>query len=138
MPWGLPGRQGPHQCHRVPKNRDGSPRRHRAAAGEGIHVHRDQGDRRHDPIGRGQRELIIGDRQIGKTAIGVDAIINQKDSGFLHLRGGGSEESTVAQVVDVLRRHGPWSTRRSSPPVRVTRPPAVHRPLFGLRHRRIL
>jgi len=78
-----------------------------AAAREGIDVHRDQGDRRHDPIGRGQRELIIGDRQIGKTAIGVDAIINQKDSGIFCIYGGrGQKKSTVAQVVEVLRRHG--------------------------------
>jgi F-type H+/Na+-transporting ATPase subunit alpha len=59
------------------------------------------------PIGRGQRELIIGDRQIGKTAIGVDAIINQKNSGvFCIYVAVGQKKSTVAQVVDVLRRHG--------------------------------
>ncbi len=59
------------------------------------------------PIGRGQRELIIGDRQIGKTAIGVDAIINQKDSEvFCIYVAVGQKKSTVAQVVDVLRRHG--------------------------------
>jgi len=59
------------------------------------------------PIGRGQRELIIGDRQIGKTAIGVDAIINQKDSNiFCIYVAVGQKKSTVAQVVDVLQRHG--------------------------------
>ena len=59
------------------------------------------------PIGRGQRELIIGDRQIGKTAIGVDAILNQKDSGIICIYVAvGQKKSTVAQVVDVLRRHG--------------------------------
>ena len=59
------------------------------------------------PIGRGQRELIIGDRQIGKTAIGVDAIINQKDSGIYCIYVAvGQKKSTVAQVVDVLARHG--------------------------------
>jgi F-type H+/Na+-transporting ATPase subunit alpha len=59
------------------------------------------------PIGRGQRELIIGDRQIGKTAIGVDAIINQKDSDiFCIYVAVGQKKSTVAQVVEVLRRHG--------------------------------
>jgi F-type H+-transporting ATPase subunit alpha len=59
------------------------------------------------PIGRGQRELIIGDRQIGKTALCVDAIINQKDSGiFCIYVAVGQKKSTVAQVVDVLRRHG--------------------------------
>ena len=59
------------------------------------------------PVGRGQRELIIGDRQIGKTAIGVDAIINQKNTGvFCIYVAVGQKKSTVAQVVDVLRRHG--------------------------------
>jgi F-type H+/Na+-transporting ATPase subunit alpha len=59
------------------------------------------------PVGRGQRELIIGDRQIGKTAIGVDAIINQKGLGvFCIYVAVGQKKSTVAQVVDVLRRHG--------------------------------
>ncbi len=62
------------------------------------------------PVGRGQRELIIGDRQIGKTAIAVDAIINQKDSGIICIYVAiGQKKSTVAQVVEVLRkawRHG--------------------------------
>ncbi|ROR03476.1 F0F1 ATP synthase subunit alpha [Desulfosoma caldarium] len=59
------------------------------------------------PIGRGQRELIIGDRQIGKTAIAVDAIINQKDSGIICIYVAvGQKKSTVAQVVETLRRHG--------------------------------
>jgi F-type H+-transporting ATPase subunit alpha len=59
------------------------------------------------PIGRGQRELIIGDRQIGKTALGVDSIINQKDSDIFCIYVAiGQKKSTVAQVVDVLRRHG--------------------------------
>ena len=59
------------------------------------------------PIGRGQRELVIGDRQIGKTALGVDSIINQKDSDiFCIYVAVGQKKSTVAQVVDVLRRHG--------------------------------
>ncbi|MGQ9484035.1 MAG: F0F1 ATP synthase subunit alpha [Desulfosoma sp.] len=59
------------------------------------------------PVGRGQRELIIGDRQIGKTAIAVDAIINQKDSGIICIYVAiGQKKSTVAQVVETLRRHG--------------------------------
>ncbi|WP_456433954.1 F0F1 ATP synthase subunit alpha [Thermosulfuriphilus sp.] len=59
------------------------------------------------PIGRGQRELIIGDRQTGKTAICVDAIINQKDSDIYCIYVAvGQKKSTVAQVVEVLRRHG--------------------------------
>ncbi|MBU2549079.1 MAG: F0F1 ATP synthase subunit alpha [Proteobacteria bacterium] len=59
------------------------------------------------PVGRGQRELIIGDRQIGKTAIGVDAIINQKGQDVVCIYVAvGQKKSTVAQVVDILRRHG--------------------------------
>jgi F-type H+-transporting ATPase subunit alpha len=59
------------------------------------------------PIGRGQRELIIGDRQIGKTALCVDAIINQKETDiFCIYVAVGQKKSTVAQVVDTLQRHG--------------------------------
>ena len=59
------------------------------------------------PVGRGQRELIIGDRQIGKTAIGVDAIINQKGQDVVCIYVAcGQKKSTVAQVVDVLEKHG--------------------------------
>ncbi|MBW2372637.1 MAG: F0F1 ATP synthase subunit alpha, partial [Deltaproteobacteria bacterium] len=59
------------------------------------------------PIGRGQRELIIGDRQTGKTAIAVDTIINQKDTDvFCVYVAIGQKQSTVAQVVEKLTRHG--------------------------------
>jgi F-type H+-transporting ATPase subunit alpha len=59
------------------------------------------------PIGRGQRELIIGDRQIGKTALCVDAIINQKDTDIYCIYVAvGQKKSTVAQVVDLLQRYG--------------------------------
>ncbi|HTM46985.1 MAG TPA: F0F1 ATP synthase subunit alpha, partial [Polyangiaceae bacterium] len=59
------------------------------------------------PIGRGQRELIIGDRQTGKTAIAVDTIINQKNTGVKCVYVAiGQKASTVAQVVDKLTRHG--------------------------------
>jgi F-type H+-transporting ATPase subunit alpha len=59
------------------------------------------------PIGRGQRELIIGDRQTGKTAIAVDTIINQKggDVACIYVATG-QKQSTVAQVVDKLTQHG--------------------------------
>ena len=58
------------------------------------------------PIGRGQRELIIGDRQTGKTAIAVDTIINQRDTGVLCIYVAiGQKLSTVAQVVDALTRN---------------------------------
>jgi F-type H+/Na+-transporting ATPase subunit alpha len=59
------------------------------------------------PVGRGQRELIIGDRQIGKTAIAVDAILNQKNTDIYCIYVAiGQKKSTVAQVVDVLTREG--------------------------------
>ncbi|MEE2836508.1 MAG: F0F1 ATP synthase subunit alpha [Myxococcota bacterium] len=58
------------------------------------------------PIGRGQRELIIGDRQTGKTAVAVDAIINQKNTGVKCIYVAiGQKRSTVAQVVEKLRVH---------------------------------
>jgi F-type H+/Na+-transporting ATPase subunit alpha len=58
------------------------------------------------PIGRGQRELIIGDRQVGKTAIAVDAIINQKDSGIKCVYVAiGQKASSVAAVVRKLEEH---------------------------------
>ncbi|HUH36385.1 MAG TPA: F0F1 ATP synthase subunit alpha [Spongiibacteraceae bacterium] len=59
------------------------------------------------PIGRGQRELIIGDRQIGKTAVAVDAIINQKDSGIKCIYVAiGQKASSIAAVVRKLEEHG--------------------------------
>jgi F-type H+/Na+-transporting ATPase subunit alpha len=59
------------------------------------------------PIGRGQRELIIGDRQTGKTAIAIDTIINQKGKGLVCIYVAiGQKLSTVAQTVAVLEQHG--------------------------------
>jgi F-type H+-transporting ATPase subunit alpha len=59
------------------------------------------------PIGRGQRELIIGDRRTGKTAICIDTILNQKQSGVkCFYVAVGQKESNIAGLVDVLRRHG--------------------------------
>ncbi|HEX5099006.1 MAG TPA: F0F1 ATP synthase subunit alpha [Polyangiaceae bacterium] len=59
------------------------------------------------PIGRGQRELIIGDRQTGKTAIATDTIVNQKGQGVICIYVAiGQKASTVAQVVDKLAQHG--------------------------------
>jgi F-type H+-transporting ATPase subunit alpha len=59
------------------------------------------------PIGRGQRELIIGDRKTGKTAVGIDAIINQRDSGVkCFYVAVGQKESTVAGVIERLRETG--------------------------------
>lgn len=59
------------------------------------------------PIGRGQRELIIGDRQIGKTAVAIDAIINQKNTGVKCIYVAiGQKNSTVANIVRKLEEHG--------------------------------
>ena len=58
------------------------------------------------PIGRGQRELIIGDRQTGKTAIAIDTIINQKDTGVKCIYVAiGQKASSVAAVVRKLEEH---------------------------------
>jgi F-type H+-transporting ATPase subunit alpha len=65
------------------------------------------------PIGRGQRELIIGDRKTGKTAIAIDAIINQKGRGVICIYVAiGQKESTVAEVVATLGKHGRWTHDR--------------------------
>ena len=59
------------------------------------------------PIGRGQRELIIGDRGTGKTAIPIDTIINQKGEDVICIYVAiGQKNSTIAQVADVLEKHG--------------------------------
>jgi F-type H+-transporting ATPase subunit alpha len=59
------------------------------------------------PVGRGQRELIIGDRQIGKTAMAIDAIINQRNSGIKCVYVAiGQKQSTIANVVRKLEEHG--------------------------------
>jgi F-type H+-transporting ATPase subunit alpha len=59
------------------------------------------------PIGRGQRELIIGDRKTGKTSIGIDTIINQKGTGVkCFYVAVGQKDSTVAGIIETLREHG--------------------------------
>ena len=59
------------------------------------------------PIGRGQRELIIGDRKTGKTAIALDTIINQKGKNVVCVYVAiGQKDSTIAEVIETLRRHG--------------------------------
>ncbi len=59
------------------------------------------------PIGRGQRQLIIGDRQTGKTSIAIDAILNQKEKGVICVYVAiGQKASTVAQIVEILRNKG--------------------------------
>jgi F-type H+/Na+-transporting ATPase subunit alpha len=86
------------------------------------------------PIGRGQRELIIGDRGTGKTAVALDAIINQKDTGVICVYCAiGQRAGKVASVVETLREHGAMDytivvAANASDPA----PDAVHRAL--LRH----
>ncbi len=59
------------------------------------------------PIGRGQRELIIGDRQTGKTALAIDTVLNQKETGVICVYVAiGQKASSVAHMVDTLRQHG--------------------------------
>src|SRR5689334_3356992 len=59
------------------------------------------------PIGRGQRELIIGDRQTGKSAIAIDTVINQKNSGVICIYCGiGQRAGKIANVVELFREHG--------------------------------
>ena len=92
------------------------------------------------PIGRGQRELIIGDRQTGKTAVAIDTIINQKGGDVICIYVAiGQKRSTVAQVVERLsraRRDGLHDRRRRHRVRR--RPAAVHRAVRRLRHGRVL
>jgi F-type H+-transporting ATPase subunit alpha len=64
------------------------------------------------PIGRGQRELILGDRQTGKTAIAVDAIINQRNKNVLCIYCAiGQRAASVAKVIAILKNMRQWSTR---------------------------
>ena len=92
------------------------------------------------PIGRGQRELIIGDRQTGKTAIAIDTIINQKGQDVICIYVAiGQKHSTVAQVVEKLEETAPWSTPSSSPPPPPSPAPLQYiAPYAGVRHGRVL
>jgi len=91
------------------------------------------------PIGRGQRELIIGDRQTGKTAVAIDTIINQKGGDVVCIYVAiGQKRSTVAQVVKVLEDAGAMEftivvAATASDP----RADAIHRSLRRLLHGRI-
>ena len=91
------------------------------------------------PIGRGQRELIIGDRQTGKTVIALDTIINQKGKDVICVYVAiGQKNSTVAQLVDTLYKNGAMDyTIVVSASASELAPHAVYRTLFRLRHGRI-
>ncbi len=74
------------------------------------------------PIGRGQRELIIGDRQTGKTSIAMDTILNQKGKDVVCIYVAiGQKASTVAKLVSTLKRTMPWTTPSSCRPLPVRR-----------------
>ena len=92
------------------------------------------------PIGRGQRELIIGDRQTGKTAVAIDAIINQKDTGVICIYNAiGQKQSTVAQVVRTLEEADAMATPSSSRPRRpIRRRCCTSRPYSALHDGRVL
>ena len=92
------------------------------------------------PIGRGQRELIIGDRRTGKTAIALDTIINQKGEDVICVYVAvGQKESTVVGVVEKLaRRRGHGLHHRGLGLGRGSGPAAVHRALRRRRHGRVL
>ncbi len=92
------------------------------------------------PIGRGQRELIIGDRGTGKTAIAVDTILNQRDAGVVCVYVAiGQKRSTVATVVERLRESGAMEYTIVVVGLRFRSGAApVHRALLRLRHRRVL
>jgi F-type H+-transporting ATPase subunit alpha len=73
------------------------------------------------PVGRGQRELILGDRQTGKTAIALDAMINQRDTGVLCVYCAiGQQKSAVAKLVDDLANFGIREKPSSSRPLKMT------------------
>ncbi len=91
------------------------------------------------PIGRGQRELIIGDRQTGKTAVALDTIINQKNGDVICIYVAiGQKRSTVAQVVKTLEDYGADGVHDCGGGDGVrSRANAVHRALCRMRHGRI-
>ena len=93
------------------------------------------------PIGRGQRELIIGDRQTGKTAFAIDTIINQKGSGIKCIYVAiGQKQSSIANVVRKLEEHGAMAhTIVVAASASDARRDAVHRrPYSGVRDGRVL
>jgi F-type H+-transporting ATPase subunit alpha len=91
------------------------------------------------PIGRGQRELIIGDRQTGKTAVAIDTIINQKGQNMTCVYVAiGQKASSIKNVVRALEATARWTTPSSSPPPPRNRPPCSTSRLLGLHDGRVL
>src|SRR5213592_3987025 len=90
------------------------------------------------PIGRGQRELIIGDRQTGKTAIALDTIINNKGNDLICIYCAiGQNRSSIAQVVKILSDYGAMDYTIVVAICLGARAYAVHRPLCRMRHGRV-
>ena len=92
------------------------------------------------PIGRGQRELIIGDRQTGKTAIAIDTIINNKDTGVVSVYVAiGQRMSTVVALAQTLDEHGALdNTIIVAAPADEAAPIKFMAPVRGLRDGRVL
>ncbi len=90
---------------RLPIEREAPPIMHRAPVTEPLHT----GIKVIDstvPIGKGQRELILGDRQTGKTAIAIDTIINQRNTGVICIYCSiGQQVSSVSKIIDMLKKH---------------------------------
>jgi hypothetical protein len=122
-----------------PQGRDQGPRHHAPPVG---HEPLQTGLKAIDsmvPIGRGQRELIIGDRQTGKTAVAIDTIINQKNTDvFCIYVAIGQKQSTVARSSRSSSSTARWSTPSSSAPPPPTSRPAVPRALHRLHDGRVL
>jgi F-type H+-transporting ATPase subunit alpha len=102
----LDGPAAVEEAHRLPMERPAPPIMHRAP----VQVPLQTGIKAVDaaiPVGRGQRELVLGDRQTGKTAIAVDAILNQRDTGVVSIYCAiGQRASAVARVIRSLREGG--------------------------------
>jgi len=114
-------RQGPGRGEGIRRHREGGAGRHRPQVREPAGADRLKAIDAMVPIGRGQRELIIGDRQTGKTAVAVDTIINQKGKDLICIYVAiGQKASTIANVVRKLEEHGAMAYTSSSPP----RPPS--------------
>jgi F-type H+-transporting ATPase subunit alpha len=90
------------------------------------------------PIGRGQRELIIGDRQTGKTAVAIDTIINQKSTGVKCIYVAiGQKQSSIANVVRKLEEYGALDHTIIVAASASCPPPLQYLSPYGLRHGRI-
>ena len=115
-----------------------APGRRRSSAREGAAPDRSQAIDAMVPIGRGQRELIIGDRQTGKTAVAIDAILNQKDTGVICIYNAiGRSSRPSRRSCAPSKKPTRCATPSSSPPARRTLTAPLHQPVLGVHHRRV-